>query len=135
MHRAPTPAANKPPSQPPIQAAPKLRRAVVSLGSYGSAIHHNGQELALQIRPRAELEGPQQAALPQLNGPQEQELIGNAFLRFPQLTELATDKRVQRQLAQDLRIQLDAQLKAERSPWKILELQLHPSLGPIPAEN
>lgn len=110
-----------------------LHIQTVALGSYGSAVHRNGQELALQIRPLAELEGPPGESPPSLNGPAEQEIIGNIFLRFPQLAALPTDSAAQERLAEQIRTQLDAQLRARHSAWKLRSLQLRPSLGPIPS--
>lgn len=109
-----------------------LHIQTVALGSYGSAVHRNGQELALQIRPLAELEGPPGESPPSLNGPAEQEIIGNIFLRSPQLAALPTDSAAQERLAEQIRIQLNAQLSAHRSHWQVRSLQLRPSLGPIP---
>ncbi|MEL5847852.1 MAG: hypothetical protein U7M05_00600 [Candidatus Igneacidithiobacillus chanchocoensis] len=131
MHRAPTPARPAKPSK--AAPVPEARTATVPLGSYGSVVHRNGQELALQIRPLAVVEGPRQVGLPRLNGPREQERIGNVFLRFPALADLANSQQVQRQLALEIETSLNAELQAEHSPWRIRQLHLRPSLGPVPA--
>jgi hypothetical protein len=131
MHRAPTTTRPSPPRQ--AVPAPESRTATVPLGSYGSVIHRNGQEYALQIRPLAVVEGPRQAGLPRLNRPQEQERIGNIFLRFPALADLASSQQLQQQLALEIETSLNAELQAEHSPWRIRQLHLRPSLGPVPA--
>ena len=128
----PPPTVSKPIAKQPRSAEKYL--LPVALGSYGSALRRNGQELALQIHPVAELQGPRDMAVPRLDSPREQEIIANLFLRFPQLDQVAENIAVQERLASQIRSQLNAQLAAQHSPWKIHSLQLHPSLGPIPNE-
>ncbi|WP_308388077.1 hypothetical protein [Acidithiobacillus sp. AMEEHan] len=113
--------------------ATHLHIQTVALGSYGSAVRRNDQELALEIHPLVELEGPPGESPPSLNGPAEQEVIGNTFLRFPELAALPEDSAAQEQLAKQIGTQLEAQLRARHSPWKLRSLQLRPSLGPIPS--
>ena len=117
----------------PTSARPTIR--TVALGSYGSAVHRNGLELALQIHPLAELKGPAGESPPSLAGPVEQEIIGNIFLRFADLPSLTQDSAAQKRLASEIRAQLNAQLGARHSPWRIRSLQLRPSLGPIPTNT
>ncbi|MEY2341295.1 hypothetical protein AB4090_04200 [Acidithiobacillus sp. IBUN Pt1247-S3] len=126
------------PKVSPTVSKPTPTQAIVHnivLGSYGSAVRRNGQLLALQIHPIAELQGPQDQSPPALNGPTEQEIIGNLFLRFPDLLALPQDSTAQARLANEIRVQLNTQLAAQHSAWHVESVQLHPSLGPIPPTN
>ncbi len=132
----PSPPKSKVPSAPAKRPGPSTssskREVPIYLGSYGASVQIKGETLALQIHPIATLLGPAKATVPTLDDPSIQEIIANLFLRFPNLHSLQEDPALQRQLSQSMAAALEERLRLQHSPWKIKELHLHITLGPIP---
>ncbi len=133
---SPSPPRPKAPSAPAKQPGPSTssgnHEVPIYLGSYGASVQIKGETLALQIHPIATLLGPAKATLPTLDDPSTQEIIANLFLRFPNLPGLQEDPVLQRQLSQSMAAALEERLRLQHSPWKVKELHLHITLGPIP---
>ena len=110
-----------------------VQRAV-DLGSYGVTVtNHAGNIKALTIHPVAIMQG---------NGPwkklhalqgQLDARIANPFMAFPDLAGITTSTAAQSALKQQILQNIAPLLKSAEPGWKIIGIQLHPSLQSPPS--